>query len=206
MRSMIVFMAAIPALLVQSLAAAARATEHPSMRGPASSWAQALEGGVYTKLADDLDNALRALGYVADIETDIGAGFDVYGGYRAHPNLALEAEFEMIPSTDITSFGLTVADLETWTVTGNLKAFALTGSIQPFGVVGLGVLHSKLRDSLGAGISESVSGFAVRVGAGVDVYSTENIVFSIRAAYVVYTGGVSGLDYVPFGAGIQYRF
>lgn len=206
MRLMVVLLLVVQSPFVHSVAATAQDTNASDYARPGFYLGIGVEGASYTKLADDLENALAALGYVATIDTDIGAGFNLYGGYRTHPNFALEAEFEMIPSTDLDAFGIKFADLEAWAFTGNLKMLALTGKIQPFGVVGVGVFHGKLEDSRGVGIGASGSGFAARFGGGVDLYSTEKIALSARATYVLPTGDVEGLDYVSFGAGVQYRF
>ncbi len=48
--------------------------------------------------------------------------------------------------------------------------------------------------------------FAGRVGGGIDIYATENIVVTLDATYVVPTGDVDDLDYLSIGWGVQYRF
>ncbi|MEE8549631.1 MAG: porin family protein [Gemmatimonadota bacterium] len=164
-------------------------------------------GGSYTKIDDELEDALAALGYVASIDTETAVGFELYGGYRFHPNFAIEAEFEMLPKADIDLSGFgTFAELETWTLTGNMKAFALTGRIQPYALVGIGVMHVEVDDTVGLGISETEAGFAARFGGGLDFYITENIAVSVGVDYLLPTGDVEDLDYVSFGGGIQYRF
>jgi opacity protein-like surface antigen len=164
-------------------------------------------GASYTEIEDELEDGLNALGYTVDIDMDPAFGFELYGGYRAHPNFAIEAEFEMVPEADIDLSGLgTFAEVESWALTGNYKWFVLTGRIQPFVLVGIGVLHAKIEDTVGLGVSESESEFAARFGGGLDFYFTENIVGSAGVTYLLGTGDLDETDYVSFGGGIQYRF
>ena len=160
-------------------------------------------GGTYTKIEDELEDALPG----ADIDVDTGIAFDVYAGYRLHPNFAIEAEFEMIPEVDVDLGGFgTFAELESWTLTGNMKVFVLTGRAQPFVKVGFGAIRAEVDDTVGLGISESDSGFASRFGGGLDFYITENIVASAGVDYLLPAGDVEDLEYVSYGGGIQYRF
>ena len=164
-------------------------------------------GGIYTEIDDEVEDELLALGYSVDIDTDTAVGFEVYGGYRLHPNFALEAEFEMLPDTDIDLGGFgTFAELESWTLTANAKAFPLTGRVQPFLLLGLGVMDAELEDTVGLGASQSETDFAARFGGGLDFYITENVVFSAGVDYLLPTGDVEDVDYVSFGGGVQYRF
>jgi opacity protein-like surface antigen len=164
-------------------------------------------GGSYTQIEDEVEDALAALGYSASIDADTAVGFELFGGYRFHPNFAVEAEFEMLPQADIDLGGFgRFAKLETWTITGNVKAFVLTGRVQPFALVGIGAMRAEVDDTLGLGLSESDSGFAARFGGGLDFYITENIVVSAGVDYLLPAGDVEDLDYVSFGGGLQYRF
>jgi opacity protein-like surface antigen len=164
-------------------------------------------GGSYTKFDDEVEDQLLVLGYVVRSETDTTAGFKLYGGYRLNPHFALEAEFEMLPEADVDIDGLgKIAELQTWALTGNAKVFPLTGRTQPYALIGIGIQGVEFEDSVGAGLSQTESGFAVRFGGGLDFYITENVVASAGVDYVLPTGDVEDLDYVSFGAGIQYRF
>jgi opacity protein-like surface antigen len=166
-----------------------------------------LEGAAYTEFSQSVEDLARSLGYVVDVKTDIPIGFNVYGGFRFHPNVAVEAEFEMMPGSDVKEFGLTAAEIETWAFTGNAKIFFLSDQMQqPFLLVGIGVLHAELKDTMGLGLTESADDFGARFGGGVDHYFTENVALSVRVTYVLATGSVDVFDYVSFGAGLQYRF
>ena len=161
-------------------------------------------GGSYTEAEDELEDFLAALGYTASVDIDTAFGFELYGGYRLHPNFAIEAEFEMLPEADfdidVSGLGTLEGDLETWTFTGNLKAFPLTGRAQPYVLVGIGAMGVDI-DEVG-----DESDFAARFGGGLDFYITEKIVISAGVDYLLPTGDVEDLDYVSFGGGLQYRF
>jgi len=164
-------------------------------------------GGSYSKLEDELEDGLLALGYVVNIDVDEAVGFNIYAGYRVNPNFAAEVEFEMLPETDISASGVgTFVEIETWALTSNMKAFFLTGRVQPYALLGIGSMKATLKDSVGLGVSETVSGFTLRFGGGLDVYITESVAAFAGVDYLLPTGDVEDLDYVSFGGGVQYRF
>jgi len=164
-------------------------------------------GGSYTRFDDELEDQLAAIGYIVSSDTDEVVGFNLYGGYRIHPHFAFEAEFEMLPNADQDISGLgKIAELDTWALTGNVKAFLLKGRTQPYALFGIGVMEADLEDSVGVGLDVTETDFAMRFGGGFDFYFTEKILGSIGVDYVLPTGDVEYLDYVSFGAGIQYRF
>jgi opacity protein-like surface antigen len=161
-------------------------------------------GGSYTELEEEAEDVLPV-----SVDVDTAVGFEVYGGYRFHPNFAVEAEFEMLPETDIDASGFgDFAEIESWTLTGNVKVFPLTGRIQPFLLVGLGVMDAELEDTIGLGASEDETGFAARFGGGLDVYITENIAVSAGVDYVLPSGDdiLDEADYVSYGGGALIRF
>ena len=83
------------------------------------------------------------------VVTENSMGLTTRLGYRFTPNLAFEGQFEWIDGFDI------VADpghrLETWSLTGNVKGLLMTGRIQPFGILGMGVLRTRFVDA-GSGL------------------------------------------------------
>ena len=138
-------------------------------------------------------------------------------GYRFHPRFAAEYQFEWITDVDIdvqgVFFGNGAFQLERWASTANVKAYLATDIVQPFLLVGLGVLTvevdgSPVEDSQGVfqGLSVHETDFAARFGAGFEVYATENFVINLDASYVLPAGGLEDFDYVSLGWGFQYRF
>jgi opacity protein-like surface antigen len=159
----------------------------------------------------------------ADLE-DALLGVNGLIGYRVGEKVALEIEAEwLIDSNDSnidvtsqteennlasTSTGIHRAEIEDiWTITANLKVYPpLTGRIQPFVKVGIGMQHSKLDvDIATTGLATltndqaqmlvvpadfqfraretNVDG-AVRVAGGVDIYATPHILAEINVGYV----------------------
>jgi opacity protein-like surface antigen len=127
-----------------------------------------------------------------------GVGLDLWAGYRMLSTVALEAQVEYLGRFDAGS-----RDTSTLAVTGNIKGYFSTGRLQPFGLAGLGIVHGK---SEGVGPSDSGTGFAARIGAGLDYWLTSNISVGATYSYLFTTGGGGGLDYQSFVMGGQYRF
>jgi opacity protein-like surface antigen len=194
------------ALFIHSTTAAAQEQDDPDYARAGPYLGISVEGAAYTDLSNSLEDELRSLGYIVNIETDLPVGFNVYGGYRAHPNVAVEAEFEMMPASDIKVMGIKFAEIQTWAFTGNVKVLPMTGEFQPFALVGIGVLNAEAKNIFGTGIEASNSDFAARFGGGADYYFTENIALSARVPYVLATGSIEEFDYMSFGGGLQYRF
>ena len=154
----------------------------------------------------------------ARIEARTLAGVSLGFGYRLHPNLALEAAFDWMRGDldlDLTIsaplFGrvsqtVNMGKWELWTVTSDLKLFALTGRLQPYALVGAGVMGQKLSDTLGAGISESQTAFVPRFGGGLDLYLTKNVLLEAEAAYLLSTGDLDGNDFITLRLGLGFRF
>jgi len=169
-------------------------------------WYAGLGGsvGIYTEL-----KAVNQGITVNEVGDDIeSVGFNARGGYRFNPWVAAEVEFEFLPDSDAKNDGVKVAEVGTWAVTGNAKAFPFHGRFQPFALLGLGAVHQRIEDTLGIGIDDSQTVVAGRMGGGVDVYATGNIVISIDFTYVLPGEKLKagGGDYVTFGWGAQYRF
>ncbi len=138
-------------------------------------------------------------------------------GYRFHPRFAAEYQFEWITDVDIdvqaVPFGNGAFQLERWTNTANLKAYLATDTVQPFLLVGLGVMTvevdgSPVEVSPGTfiGLSVQQTDFAARFGAGFEVYATEQLVINLDASYVLPAGSLEDFDYVSIGWGFLYRF
>jgi len=110
--------------------------------------------------------------------------------------------------------------VELWTMGANTKLFLRKERIQPYVLGGLGVMRvdeQSVRElvSLG-GVAQTPqyvdsSSFrdvdiTARIGGGIDVYVTKNLVFTLEGSYVRPTGRAEPYDYVSAGAGIQWRF
>ena len=138
-----------------------------------------------------------------------GIGFDGWAGYRITPNFASELQLEYMDRFNASVGGVDI-DANVLAFTGNLKAYLLTGWVQPFAVVGIGVLRAEL-EAFGASVSDT--DFAARFGGGIDFYSSQlgksgrtNLSLGVTASYVLTTGAIDGFDYVSLVLGFQYHF
>jgi len=125
-------------------------------------------------------------------------GMDVRAGYRFHPNLAAEANFQWLNNFEFKKDG-TKVESSPRTFTANIKGYPLTGRFQPYGVGGIGILYERTtgRDNL--------QEFMGRVGLGLDVFVTNNIVANIEFAYGLPIGDLDEYHYFPIVFGIQYH-
>jgi opacity protein-like surface antigen len=155
------------------------------------------------------------------LEADDSPGFDIRGGYRFHPNFAIEGEVQYFTAFDLNVRNISaggqstkVGSIDTLVMTVNAKGYALTGRIQPYGLLGLGSMLASFDPNAEGVDSEDDRTFAVRFGAGVDCYATENIVVYLEVSYLLpisdykFGGSDPGLggDIIPIGVGAQYRF
>jgi len=142
---------------------------------------------------------------VFDVDgVDLGEaiGFDVRFGYRVAPNFAAEVQLDYV--FDFKDSELK-ASLDAMALTANAKVFLLTGDIQPYALIGLGVGRQtgNFGDYKGATV-----GYVNRFGAGVDFYGSDDdgLALSVGASYVLGTGDLASTRYVSITAGLQYRF
>ncbi len=105
------------------------------------------------------------------------------------------------------STGGTLAETEAITASGAAHRILPLGSWQPYLTAGIGVMDAEVTDtrSLG-GVAQEVTELVCRFGGGLDFYFTEHIVGRASIGYYIPGDKLHELDYVSFGAGIQYRF
>ncbi|MEE8473829.1 MAG: outer membrane beta-barrel protein, partial [Myxococcota bacterium] len=114
---------------------------------------------------------------------DNALGLEGWAGYRLSAYLAAEVQLEYLDRFNTSRMGSKI-DSSALTFTGNLKAYLMTGPVQPFAVVGLGFLNFK------EGASKSDTGSAIRFGGGVDLYDSPNVSFGATLSYVLALGAV----------------
>ena len=155
-------------------------------------------GGIYA--IEDFDGS--------NISFDDSAGFNIRAGYRFHPHLAIEGLVERALKFDVKNGR---GSVNTWLGTVNAKAFALTGQIQPYGLLGIGAMNAatkgpvRLVDSKGRA-SKSETDVAFRFGGGMDGYLTKDWVVNFEGAYVAGRRNVKAVDQIILSVGLQYRF
>jgi opacity protein-like surface antigen len=133
----------------------------------------------------------------------VDAAFGVNGriGYRLHPRVAVEGEFEWINGFDVKGFNdVKITDGEGWFASANVKGYLLTDRrFQPFLLAGVGYYRAKLSSFIAGSVinadgpdsnfrvplsEESNGGVALRVGLGLEAYITEHVAFIFDAQYV----------------------
>jgi opacity protein-like surface antigen len=169
-----------------------------------------MAGSWYTDVKDDVREELTALGYTFPIEMEKPLGLGVRAGYRFLPRLAAEAQFQWFSGADVEldvkANKANAIQVETLTFTANLKAYLLTGRIQPFLLTGVGVMHLDADDKMNIGIKTSGDAFVARFGGGLDFYINDHFAFVVDGGYLLPTGSLDNLNQVVWSVGLQYRF
>ena len=143
---------------------------------------------------------------VAGSDVDEVVGFKGKIGYRPLEWWAAEVEIEYLTGIDIDSSNSNDAELEYLTATLNGKLYIPFDSVEPFAVLGVGVLRADLDYKSGLNSDTDNAGVAIRMGSGIDFYLSDHLAMVVDAAYVLTTGNVDDLDYVSIGWGLQYKF
>lgn len=153
------------------------------------------------------------------------------GGYRCHSRFSAGASIEYFGGFDTKWTGVMGAgsdDIDMFVVTTDIKGYLMTGRYQPYLLAGGGTMHIKTEVTNPTGIgtttvnddpppdnfpnittvvqSRTYTDFVFRLGGGIDVYATDNVVVNIGASYLFPLGDVSGLRLYTVGGGLEYRF
>lgn len=152
------------------------------------------------------------LSFASEEFDDDGFDFDdtwgamLSGGYRFHPNFAVEGRFEFTDDFEGDN-GPIEADVNIWTLTANAQFFMLTGQFQPYliGGLGLGEVEVDVDTPFGGG-SDDEDDLIWRLGIGVDAYVSNNVVLGVEAAYNFGTDDLDDFDYWTATALFKYRF
>jgi opacity protein-like surface antigen len=108
-------------------------------------------------------------------------------GYRIFSWFAVEAEYEWVQSMDLKVLDLDIGDFKPNTVTANLKFILPVWRIQPYLLMGGGVAIWDIDSPIQ---NQSSTGFAGRVGLGIDTYLTKHWVFNLEATGVLNTNDI----------------
>ena len=140
---------------------------------------------------------------VTGVNADSKGGFTGRIGRRFHPHLAAELQFEFAQANFTSDLG--AGDAVLLVTTANLRAPILTGRIQPFALVGLGVIQNTTTFAATGTIIDDFNA-VLRAGGGVDVYLTEGFALTADATYVLPTGSLSDSDFLSISGGVLLRF
>ena len=177
-----------------------------------------IAGNHYTKIEQDVKSDIEGAGYAGQVTAEGPLGLDVRAGYRFHPHLGADIEFLWFTKSTTEFTGTTsenpnikndnfdVFKVETLNFFGNLKGYILTGRIQPFAQVGVGLMHAKIDDKLSLNTLKGGDAFVARFGGGVELYINPHFAFVVEGDYLLPTGGLNQLNSGMWAAGIKYRF
>ncbi len=152
------------------------------------------------------------------LEWEDSTGFDARLGSHINKHLAMEVEFLYNSGFEgeATVFGygysapVIDADVSLWTIFGNLKGYLATGKVQPYGVIGCGLSFAKTdlkASSYGASESESYNDVSIKIGAGIDFYTTNNVAIFFEVAHVIGgTDDLEDMDFSPITLGVMCRY
>lgn len=158
----------------------------------------------YSSLENEIEDALRSEGIaVSRVQVENTVGVEARATWRFHPRFEADVSGAYLPDAEVFVNGVAFAEQRSWTVSANARAYALTGRFQPFALVGFGAMGTELR---GGGRRVSATGFTPRIGGGLDLFATGNLVVSVDLAYAFATGEIEGLDLFTFGWGLRWRF
>lgn len=150
-------------------------------------------GGVPDKQVD------KTTGVTGGLEARAGYSFGSLFGYDG-ALVAAEVQFDWLDNV-LERPGR--SDVDIWTLTLNAKVYAPAWQNgQVYVLVGPGVTQTDVESSN----SQDDIEYATRVGAGVDMWLTRNVVATFELRYVLPVRGLTDLDYLSGGLGLQYRF
>jgi opacity protein-like surface antigen len=163
-------------------------------------------GGAYALQNFDVSDEERNADTSIDASDAWGA--DIRGGYRFHPNLAVEVEAEYFSQFEFDDAkGLTRARADSLAITGNGKFFFLTQRFQPYVLAGAGMLYTNSeRGEFLVPHNRERYEFAGRVGLGLDFYLFDDVVLNAEATYLMPAGSLDDYPMACFVLGAQYRF
>jgi hypothetical protein len=168
-------------------------------------------GGVYAfeEFGYDIDNLGVGVAFEGNFNPgfDDSAGIDVLLGYRVHPGVDVEFQYEWLEGFDSTR-GDPPLEIDTHLVVFNARGFLLTGRWQPYGLVGAGVLianteivHSSFKKPFDTDV-----GPVFRFGGGLDFYATPHWVIGLDGAYLLAIADVKHADHGTLALKFRYRF
>jgi hypothetical protein len=144
--------------------------------------------------------ALDANDFGGAVDTDTGWGLDSRAGYRFHPNLAVEAQYQFVPRTEhhVVAGGRYKSSQHALTANGKLYIFSSV--FQPYLLFGVGFVRQGFSDGPGK------TAAAVRGGGGVQVFFTDNIGIYGEVTYLKPFTSLSDYNTAPIAFGGVFQF
>lgn len=147
---------------------------------------------------DDLQQLIQdETGASPNLDFQPGFGPKLIAGYRVVPFLAAQAQISWLGAGFRSNTQFDDVQVKTWNFSGDLKAYPLPGRIEPYALVGVGMLFTDTSVE-SAGRSFSDSGVMARFGGGVDMWISEYVWVGFGLNYVMPRGDVETFDYLEF--------
>jgi opacity protein-like surface antigen len=139
-----------------------------------------------------------------DLPSDVGQqaswGLDARAGYRIHSRIALEGQFQWASRFELTQGGAQLDKLTTYTGTTNAKIFILNGPLEPYAILGVGVVNAQFKNA------KDHTAAAFRVGGGFHVFFTEHIGAYAEITYLKPFTSLNDYNTVPLAFGGIFQF
>ncbi|MBI1850190.1 MAG: porin family protein [Planctomycetes bacterium] len=162
-------------------------------------------GAIYAIENFHLSDAEAASG--TSISAEDSPGIDLRTGYRFDRHAAIEAVVQDYFGGHFSSDGVDFGKYDGESLTLNLKVYPTElERLQPYFLVGGGVLHANFADTVGLGVSDSQTSFLGRIGLGADAYLSPNVVLDVEGAYSIPSGDLQDFRYTAITLGLQFRF
>lgn len=167
-------------------------------------------GGYLSYAMENLDDAniQDQFRQPVTVSFDNTFGLQVRGGMRINEYLFAEAMIEFLTPFEDSSTEDTTIEVSVIDAGVNLKAIlAFLGRVEPYGLVGLGLLYADQQITFGDEESSGTDvGLAARLGFGVDVVLTPAVTVGGEAAYVTGFGDPDYVSFINFSFGMTYHF
>lgn len=159
-------------------------------------------------------------------------GLDIRVGHRFNKHVDLEGGLAMMNGFDATIdlskvnpslSGTDRVSLDTLTLTANLKAHLPLGRLDPYALIGAGIMYANVRTAYPVGYTcwpgyygwycsgayasiDDASSFVTKFGIGADIHITRQWAITLDASYVVPYDKLSDLRYTSLAWGARFRF
>ena len=140
-----------------------------------------------------------------NISADDALATSLRAGYRFDSNLAAEVMVEGLSDFDLELGGTSIGDVDGWNIGVNLRGYASTGSVQPYALIGIGLMDLDLNAG-GATPRVNDSDLFTRLGLGVETIVSDDVIISLDGSYVIPFNDLDDFEYFTLGVGLGVRF
>ncbi len=127
-------------------------------------------------------------------------GIDARAGFRVHERIALEGNYLWAARHETTFGGQRLDLVEMHAGTANAKLFLLTGTIEPYALIGTGLVFAD------SDVEGENTRWAIRGGGGVQVFFTDMVGAYVEGTFLQPFGDLNDFATVPVTFGGIVRF